>query len=34
VPEIDGVAKYLASGRRMAFNEEGIFRHYPELDEE
>lgn len=23
---------YLASGRRIPFNEEGIFRHYPELD--
>jgi glutathione S-transferase len=23
---------YLASDRRMAFNEDGIFRHYPELD--
>lgn len=32
VPEIDGVAAYLASERRMPFNEEGIFRHYPELD--
>ena len=26
------VAGYLASPRRMAFNEDGIFRHYPELD--
>ena len=26
------IAKYLASKRRLAFNEEGIFRHYPELD--
>ena len=24
---------YLASERRLAFNEQGIFRHYPELDE-
>jgi len=24
---------YLNSGRRLAFNEDGIFRHYPELDE-
>jgi glutathione S-transferase len=23
---------YFASGRRIAFNENGIFRHYPELD--
>lgn len=34
----DAVAKrprlkaYLASERRIAFNEQGIFRHYPELD--
>jgi glutathione S-transferase len=26
------VGAYLASGRRIPFNEEGIFRHYPELD--
>lgn len=26
------VAAYLASDRRMAFNQQGIFRHYPELD--
>jgi glutathione S-transferase len=26
------IADYLASGRRIAFNEHGIFRHYPELD--
>ena len=26
------VAAYLASDRRVPFNEEGIFRHYPELD--
>lgn len=26
------VAAYLASERRIAFNEEGIFRRYPELD--
>lgn len=26
------LAAYLASERRIAFNEEGIFRHYPELD--
>ena len=24
---------YLASPRRLAFNEHGLFRHYPELDE-
>jgi len=26
------VAAYLASERRLPFNEQGIFRHYPELD--
>jgi glutathione S-transferase len=26
------LAAYLASDRRIAFNTEGIFRHYPELD--
>jgi glutathione S-transferase len=26
------IKKYLASPRRLAFNEMGIFRHYPELD--
>lgn len=26
------IAAYLASKRRIAFSEEGIFRHYPELD--
>ncbi|HTV80901.1 MAG TPA: glutathione S-transferase [Steroidobacteraceae bacterium] len=26
------IAAYLASPRRIAFNEDGIFRHYPELD--
>ena len=26
------IARYLASPRRIAFNEQGIFRHYPELD--
>ena len=26
------IAAYLASERRMPFNQEGIFRHYPELD--
>jgi glutathione S-transferase len=28
-PNID---RYLSSARRIAFNREGIFRHYPELD--
>jgi len=27
------IAAYLASRRRLPFNEDGIFRHYPELDE-
>lgn len=27
-----GIAAYLASERRLPFNEYGIFRHYPELD--
>jgi glutathione S-transferase len=26
------IAAYLASRRRIAFNQDGIFRHYPELD--
>jgi glutathione S-transferase len=26
------ITAYLKSERRLAFNEEGIFRHYPELD--
>ena len=26
------LAAYLASGRRIPFNRQGIFRHYPELD--
>ena len=26
------IAAYLRSKRRIAFNENGIFRHYPELD--
>ena len=28
------VARYLASERRIPFNESGIFRHYPELDQD
>jgi glutathione S-transferase len=27
------IARYLDSERRIAFNEDGIFRHYPELDD-
>ncbi len=26
------IRRYVASGRRLAFNNDGIFRHYPELD--
>jgi glutathione S-transferase len=33
VAERERIKKYLASPRRLAFNENGIFRHYPELDE-
>lgn len=32
VAQFPAVAAYLASPRRLAFNENGIFRHYPELD--
>lgn len=32
VAERPGIAAYLASPRRLAFNENGIFRRYPELD--
>jgi len=27
------IAAYLSSLRRLPFNEQGIFRHYPELEE-
>jgi glutathione S-transferase len=27
------LAAYLASERRVPFNQQGIFRHHPELDE-
>ncbi|HKJ88025.1 MAG TPA: glutathione S-transferase, partial [Gammaproteobacteria bacterium] len=30
IPEVAG---YLNSERRIAFNEDGIFRYYPELDD-
>ena len=33
VAERERVKKYLASPRRIPFNEMGVFRHYPELDE-
>jgi glutathione S-transferase len=32
VAELPKVAAYLASDRRIPFNESGVFRHYPELD--
>lgn len=32
VAALPGLKGYLASERRLAFNEQGIFRHYPELD--
>ena len=32
VAERPRIAAYLASGRRIPFNQSGIFRHYPELD--
>ena len=32
VAELPGIAAYLRSDRRIAFNTDGIFRHYPELD--
>lgn len=32
VADRPNIAAYLASERRVAFNENGIFRHYPELD--
>ena len=31
-PQRPRIAAYLASPRRIAFNEQGIFRHYPALD--
>lgn len=32
IAERPNIAAYLASERRLAFNTQGIFRHYPELD--
>ena len=32
LPQHQRLAAYLASERRIAFNQDGIFRHYPELD--
>lgn len=34
VAALPGIAAYLASDRRIAFNTDDIFRHYPELDGE
>ena len=34
VAELPGIRAYLQSDRRIAFNTDGIFRHYPELDGE
>ncbi len=33
VAALPTIAAYLASDRRIAFNSDGIFRHYPELDD-
>jgi glutathione S-transferase len=33
IAERERIRKYLASPRRIPFNEMGVFRHYPELDE-
>jgi len=33
VGSLPNIAAYLASARRVAFNEQGIFRQYPELDD-
>lgn len=34
VAELPRITSYLSSPRRIAFNEDGIFRQYPELDEQ
>ncbi|RZM20029.1 MAG: glutathione S-transferase, partial [Sphingomonas sp.] len=34
VADLPGIRAYLKSDRRIAFNTDGIFRHYPELDGE
>ena len=34
VADLPGIKAYLKSDRRLAFNPDGIFRHYPELDAE
>jgi glutathione S-transferase len=32
VADLPGIRAYMKSDRRLPFNEDGIFRHYPELD--
>ena len=32
VADLPGIKAYVASDRRLVFNTDGIFRHYPELD--
>lgn len=34
VAQRPNIAKYLKSDRRLAFNTSGVFRHYPELDQD
>ena len=34
VEKLPNIQNYLASDRRLDFNETGIFRHYPELDQD
>jgi glutathione S-transferase len=34
VAQRPNIARYLASDRRIPFNETGVFRHYPELDQD
>lgn len=34
VADLPGVRAYLKSDRRLPFNTDGIFRHYPELDDD
>ena len=33
IEQLPALKDYLSSERRIPFNEEGIFRHYPELDQ-
>ena len=34
VQNLPNIARYIDSDRRLTFNESGIFRHYPELDQD